>query len=163
MKILILGSTGMLGHMVKQYFMENNYEVVCTTRNPDDLNYFDVMENIKGIENIINNNKPDVIINCIGILNEDAEENHDKAVLVNSFLPHYLDRLSVTNNFKLVHVSTDCVFDGEKGEYTEESFKDAKSFYGKSKALGEIANNRNVTLRTSIVGPDTNPRGIRTI
>jgi len=160
MKVLLLGSSGMLGHMVKQYFSENGYEVVETSREKQDKYYFDAMDNIWSLENVIAEIQPDVIINCIGILNKDAEDNHDKAVLINSYLPHYIDRLSVKYNFKLIHISTDCVFDGAKGEYTEKSFRDATSFYGRSKALGEIENDRNLTLRTSIVGPDTNPTGI---
>jgi len=101
-----------------------------------------------------------VVINCIGLLNKVAEENQALAVLINSYLPHYMDELSERNNFKFIHVSTDCVFDGKKGQYTVDSFKDAYSFYGQSKALGELKNNRSVTLRTSIVGPDENPKGI---
>ena len=94
------------------------------------------------------------------VIDEVAEENQALAVLINSYLPHYMDELSAKKNFKFIHVSTDCVFDGKKGQYAVDSFKDAYSFYGQSKALGEINNNRSVTLRTSIVGPDENPKGI---
>lgn len=159
-KILLLGSTGMLGHVVNQYFIEQGYEVYCTSRNKEDKYYFDAIDNISNIENIIQLVKPNYIINCIGILNKVAEENHDIATLINSYLPHYLDKLSYKYNYKLLHVSTDCVFNGSKGEYTEDSFKDAQTFYGRSKGLGEITDGKNVTLRTSIIGPDSNPNGI---
>lgn len=161
MKILIIGSQGMLGHVVKTYFQENGYDVVCTTR--DDVKsplYFDVCENLKDIAKIVDTEKPDVLINCIGILNKAAEDNKSLAVLVNSYLPHYLDELSAKKKFKFVHVSTDCVFNGSAGDYTEVSPKDATNFYGQSKALGEVVNDRSVTLRTSIVGPDVNENGI---
>lgn len=160
MKILVLGSEGMLGHVVKRYFENKKHEVYSTNRNKENENYFDVADNIKNIDEIVDRIKPQVVINCIGLLNKVAEENQALAVLINSYLPHYMDELSEKKNFKFIHVSTDCVFDGKKGKYTVDSFKDAYSFYGQSKALGEINNNRSVTLRTSIVGPDENPRGI---
>lgn len=160
MKILVLGSEGMLGHVVKRYFENKGYEVYATSRNKENENYFDLTDNIKDIDKIVDRIKPQVVINCIGLLNRVAEENQALAVLINGYLPHYMDELSEKKNFKFIHVSTDCVFDGKKGQYAVDSFKDAYSFYGQSKALGEINNNRSVTLRTSIVGPDENPKGI---
>jgi dTDP-4-dehydrorhamnose reductase len=159
MKILVLGSKGMLGHVVHTYFQKQGYDVYGTTRETNNKYYFDANQNITGINNIIAELKPHVIINCIGILNNDAENNKKLAVMVNSYLPHYLNELSEEYDFKFIHVSTDCVFDGKKGSYSEDAPKDATSFYGQSKALGEINNNRNLTLRTSIVGPDINPNG----
>jgi len=160
MKILILGSQGMQGHITKQYFKEQGYDVIGTTRDREDKYYFDAVENMNRIEKIIKEEKPKVVINCIGILNKVAEEQKWMAALINSYLPHYLDKLSIDNNFKLIHMSTDCVFDGKKGSYVEDDFRDAVSFYGQSKALGEINNDRNITIRTSIVGPDINENGI---
>jgi dTDP-4-dehydrorhamnose reductase len=75
-------------------------------------------------------------------------------------LPHYLDKLSAEYQFKFIHISTDCVFSGQKGDYDEEDFTDATSFYGRTKSLGEIKNDRNLTFRTSIVGPDIKENGI---
>ena len=160
MKILILGADGMLGHVVTTYMTEKGHEVVKTSRNPDDQYYFDAYKNVYGIESIIAEVKPNAIINCIGILNEAAENNHALAILLNSFLPNYLDSLSEKYNFTLVHVTTDCVFDGENGNYAEDSIPNATSFYGISKAMGEVRNSRTLTLRLSIVGPDINPNGI---
>jgi dTDP-4-dehydrorhamnose reductase len=161
MKILLLGSDGMLGHVVRIYFEEKGYDVVCTTRRDKNSKlYFDISDSVSGINKIIEETKPDILINCIGILNKVAEENKALAVLINSFLPHYLDELSIKKGIKFIHVSTDCVFDGEDGEYTEDSRKNATNFYGQSKALGEVINDKSVTLRTSIVGPDPNPNGI---
>ena len=158
MKILVLGKTGMLGHVVYTYFLEQGYEVYGTTTGNEI--FYDAYKNQENLENIIRDIKPDVIINCIGILNKVAEENHHLAVSLNSLLPHYIDLLSKKYNFKFIHISTDCVFDGKRGNYKEDDIQTATSFYGRSKALGEINNNRNLTLRTSIVGPDNNPKGI---
>ncbi len=161
MKILLLGAQGMLGHVVKTYFEEQGYEIVCTNRDDKKSDLFwDVVENLKDIEKIVEKQKPDVVINCTGILNQVAEDNKSLAVLMNSYLPHYLDELSAKYTYKFIHVSTDCVFSGDKGDYDEICFRDATNFYGQSKALGEVINDRSVTLRTSIVGPDINPKGI---
>lgn len=161
MKILIIGSEGMLGHVVKTYFQEKGNEVVCTQRKDKNSDlYFDITNSVSGIDKIVENVKPDVLINCIGILNKVAEERKSLAILINSCLPHYLDELSIKYNFKLIHVSTDCVFDGKVGGYDENSIPNETNMYGKSKALGEVVNERSVTLRTSIVGPDINENGI---
>lgn len=161
MKILILGSDGMLGHVVKTYFEEKGHEVVCTTRKDKESDlYFEITDTVTGIEKVIEKVKPDVLINCIGILNKVAEEHKALAVLINSYLPHYLDELSSKYSFKLIHVSTDCVFDGKVGGYDENSIPNEVNMYGRSKALGEVINERSVTLRTSIVGPDMNENGI---
>ncbi len=160
MKVLVLGANGMLGHVVATYFEEHGHEVIKTSRNPENKYYFDAYENIYGIEGIIARVHPNAIINCIGVLNEAAENNHALAILLNSFLPNYIDTLSEKYGFTLVHITTDCVFDGESGSYTEDSMPNATSFYGISKAMGEVKNDRTLTLRLSIVGPDINPNGI---
>ena len=161
MKLLILGSDGMLGHVVKMYFEEKDYDVVCTTRRDEKSElYFNITNSVSEIEKIIKRVKPDVVINCIGILNKVADEHKALAILINSYLPHYLDEISVENNFKLIHVSTDCVFDGKTGNYDEMSIPNETSMYGRTKALGEVINDRSVTLRTSIVGPDINENGV---
>lgn len=159
MRILVLGKSGMLGHVVYHHFKENGYEVFATTQTDEEIEW-DAYLNLEKIEDIIQDVKPDAVINCIGILNQVCEANKPLAVKLNSLLPHYIDSLSEKYNFKFVHVSTDCVFEGTIGKYDETIPSDATSFYGRSKALGEIRNDRSVTLRTSIVGPDANPKGI---
>ena len=160
MKVLILGRNGMLEHVTYNYFKEKNYEVYGTVVDGRDGIMYDAYVSQEKLEKIIQEIKPNVVINCIGILNRVAEDNHHLAVSLNSLLPHYIDLLSEKYNFKLIHVSTDCVFKGDKGKYDESSLPDAISFYGRSKALGEVVNERNLTLRTSIIGPDNNPKGI---
>lgn len=161
--VLVVGGDGMAGHMLTLFLREQGYVVHNTSRrNYDDTvcHYFDVVLDYHHIENIIKKVKPDFVVNCIGALNQFAENNKDQAVLLNSFLPHYLDTLSQKHAFKFVHISTDCVFSGSKGGYQESDTPDADSFYGRSKSLGEIINDRSVTFRTSIVGPDINENGI---
>lgn len=160
MNILVLGDDGMLGHVVKLYFKEKDHDVKGTSLTAGSDYQFDVMKNINDLEKFVADFKPAVIINCIGILNKVAEDNKPLAVMANSYLPHYADEICRKNGVKFIHVSTDCVFDGKKGKYNEDSFKDATSFYGQSKALGEVDNDSSLTLRTSIVGPDKNENGI---
>lgn len=160
MNLLILGSEGMLGHVVKLYFQEKGHTVKGTSRSGNADYTLDVTKNIGDIEKFIDDFSPDVMINCVGILNKVAEENKPLAVLANSYLPHYVDAACSSRNIKFIHVSTDCVFDGKaSGGYAEDTFRTATDFYGRSKGLGEVVNDSSVTLRTSIVGPDKNQNG----
>ena len=104
--------------------------------------------------------KPDITINCIGILNDHASDNTKLAFQVNSVFPHQLVKLSERNNGKLIHISTDCVFSGRKGDYTENDFPDSTTIYGQSKHLGEIISEKHLTIRTSIIGPELKNDGI---
>lgn len=161
MKALIIGGDGMLGHVVKLHMQEQGHEVRSTSRGDGADYQFDATKNMDDLGGFVDDFQPDATINCIGILNKEAEEHKSRAVLINSYLPHYLGELCLAKDIKFVHISTDCVFEGDGiGEYTESSFKDATSFYGRSKALGELDNDKNLTLRTSIVGPDKNQNGI---
>lgn len=164
-KILVIGSKGMAGHMIKEYLSQKGYDVYRTFREKEEKNleanefYLDAFDKEK-LEEILKKVKPDFVINCIGILNQFAENNPDIAIYVNGYFPHYLDRLSEKYGYKLIHITTDCVFSGKKGNYTEDDFRDADSYYGRSKAIGEVNNNRTLTFRTSIIGPDINKDGI---
>jgi len=162
MKILVLGATGMAGHMISLYFKECGHHVVSFSTTP-----FLHCENIVGnafdtelLKKVISEGKFDGIINCIGILNKNAEDNKALAVYLNSYLPHQLVDLTKETKTKVLHMSTDCVFSGRTGNYTEESFRDGETFYDRSKALGEISDSKNLTFRNSIVGPDMNEHGI---
>ena len=100
------------------------------------------------------------MINCIGVLNQFAEQNHVLAAFLNSYFPHFLAKTTEGTDTQVIHMSTDCVFSGKKGSYTEDDLRDGTTFYDRSKALGELEDDKNITLRNSIVGPDINPKGI---
>jgi dTDP-4-dehydrorhamnose reductase len=101
-----------------------------------------------------------VVINCIGLLNKTAEDNPEMAVWFNSYFPQLLASYGKIHQFKLIHISTDCVFSGKEGGYTENSFKNGIGFYAQSKALGEVINTKDLTFRTSIIGPELKQSGI---
>lgn len=163
-KVLILGANGMAGHVITTGLREDAFyfDVISVARNnsiikPDCL--FDVTDFIE-LETLVKKIKPDVIINCIGILNRTAEENPHRAVLINSYLPHFLEFITKNSKTKVIHISTDCVFSGKDGNYTEDSFKDGIGYYAQTKALGEVVNSKDLTFRTSIIGPEINSNGI---
>jgi dTDP-4-dehydrorhamnose reductase len=162
MKILVLGATGMAGHTVALYFKEKGYNVVSFSRTP-----FLFCENIIGdvfetekFKSILIRENFDVVINCIGILNQDAVNYPTKAVFLNSYLPHFIVDILKNSKTKLIHMSTDCVFAGNSGPYFEASFCDGTTFYDRTKALGEVNDTKNLTFRNSIIGPDMQQHGI---
>jgi dTDP-4-dehydrorhamnose reductase len=162
-KVFIIGSKGMAGHVIYNYFKENTkFELVDIARGTEfhTPSYQMDVTNFQELKKILDIEKPDIVINCIGILNKDAEEHPDKAILLNSYLPHFLAQTGAQVGFKLIHISTDCVFNGKKGGYTEISEKDGIGFYAQSKALGEVSYGRHLTLRTSIIGPELKDNGI---
>jgi dTDP-4-dehydrorhamnose reductase len=162
MKILVLGGTGMAGHIISIYFKEAGHDVTAFCRRKVDYckNINGDITNFESLKTIINEGQYDAIINSIGILNQDAEENKSNAVLLNSYLPHFLSDATKEVKTRVIHMSTDCVFSGKTGGYSETSFRDGETFYDRSKALGELENNKDLTFRNSIIGPDMNESGI---
>jgi dTDP-4-dehydrorhamnose reductase len=162
LKILILGGKGMAGHVITDYFQQKaEYEVYYTSRNLDDKNgfYLDIT-NTPQLEMLIDTIRPDITINCIGLLNDHASNNTKLAFQVNSLLPHQLAKFTERYQGKLIHISTDCVFSGKKGDYTENDIPDGTSIYAQSKQLGEIISDKHLTIRTSIIGPELKDNGI---
>lgn len=162
MKVLVLGATGMAGHTISIYLKEVGYNVTAFSRKP-----FSYCDNVNGdaadfalLKSIIDEGSYDAIINAIGILNKNAENSKSRAVLLNSYLPHYLSDITTGTKTKIIHMSTDCVFSGKIGGYSERSFRDGETFYDRSKALGELDNDKDLTFRNSIIGPDMNKDGI---
>src|SRR5699024_9945339 len=102
----------------------------------------------------------DTVVNCVGVLNQFAENNDAKAILLNGYLPHFLADITKETDIQIIQISTDCIFSGKVGGYTEESLPDGTLFYDKSKAIGELEDEKNITLRNSIVGPDIKENGI---
>ena len=161
-KIIILGATGLAGHTISLYFKEKGYEVIGYA--PESSSFIKFIKgdalNTEHLKEVLLKEDWDVVINCIGLLNQNADNNKSLAVYLNSFLPHLVVDVLKDKNSKLIHMSTDCVFAGNTGPYYENSFKDGPTFYDRTKALGEIIDNKNLTFRNSIIGPDINPNGI---
>jgi dTDP-4-dehydrorhamnose reductase len=172
MKILILGGTGMLGHQLINACIERGLNWFALARQTqklvdffgekyqDKFISFSDVNDFSKLEDIIKLVEPDYIINCIGIIKQShLANNYLETLSVNTLLPHKLEKLASVNNAKLIHISTDCVFNGKVGNYSETSFSDADDLYGRSKFLGEVNYGCGITLRTSIIGkelPGTN-------
>lgn len=162
MKILVLGGAGMAGHTIAIYLKEVGHDVTVISRRK--VNYCkciigDITDFVK-LKINIQEGQYDAIINAVGILNQDAENHKSNAVLLNSYLPHFLSDITRTMKTRIIHMSTDCVFSGKTGGYSETSFKDGETFYDRTKALGELENNKDLTFRNSIIGQDLNEKGI---
>jgi len=151
-KILVLGYSGMLGHMVKSYMEKyTKYEVIRMNRKD-----FDARDSLKAFRTILFED-PDIIINCIGILNNDNDIQ--KYSDVNIIFPKLLANWCKENCGKLIHISTNCVFKNI-GPHNETEQPNAIDLYGMSKAFGEIDDDHNLTIRTSIIGPELKQNGI---
>lgn len=162
-RILILGSAGMAGHVVKKHLRDSGKYVIgelARTVSPSKFSYAIDVSDLTSLDQVIIEFKPNVIINCIGVLNKEAEENPDKAILLNSYLPHHLAKKANASGARLIHISTDCVFSGLKGNYLDTDLKDGIGFYAQSKALGEVSYSTHLTIRTSIIGPEIKSNGI---
>lgn len=166
MNVLILGVTGMLGSTgFRQLSADQRYQVWGTLRSAGGLRYFpagthshllsnvDVLDQ-DGLVTVLERVRPNVVINCVGLIKQLADAKDPLSVLpINAMLPHRLAKLCALAGARLIHISTDCVFSGRKGLYTEEDMSDAEDLYGKSKFIGELNDLPHaITLRTSIIG-----------
>ena len=151
----------MLGHQVVNYFLKfDDYNVIDIAFRTK-LRKETIISNAKdkmAFENVITELCPDVIVNCIGVLIP-GSSNVENAIYLNAYLPHQLKKISKNIGAKLIHISTDCVFSGDKGGYIESDVKDGKGVYSQTKILGEIEDDANLTLRTSIIGPELKDNG----
>lgn len=152
----------MAGHTIVLYFQEQGYDVTAFTTKP-----FYLCKNITGnaldfeqLGVVLRAGHYDVIVNCIGILNQFAENNPIGAKRLNTDLPHFIADSTKSLPCKLIHMSTDCVFAGNTGPYRENSVKDGQSVYDMTKAEGEVIDDKNLTFRNSIIGPDLKKEGI---
>lgn len=163
MKILVLGCNGMAGHLISLYFKEKGHEVVGFARQQSQLLDSTIIGDASDmalIKKVIEEGNYDAVINCIGLLNQFAENNKAMAVLLNGYLPHYLVELTKDTKTRILHMSTDCVFAGNDGPYYEDTLPNGASFYDRSKAMGEFNNDKDLTFRNSIIGPDVKASGI---
>lgn len=161
-RILILGASGLIGHQVYFYLKQfDEFQIInssFTRKVSKDTILFD-LRNSKKLDNFILKINPDYIVNCVGLLIEDSKNRPLDAIYLNAYLPHLLKSYAEKVNAKLIHISTDCVFSGNKGAYSELDEKDGTSIYARTKSLGEIIDNRHLTLRTSVVGPELKLNG----
>ena len=168
-KVLVLGVRGMLGHAVFYTLSKkDDLDVFGTVRNQEE---FSVLEkvfdaeclkkirhgvdagNMDSMRKAVEYIRPDIVINCIGLIKQ-AKAGKDPLpnITLNAQLPHLIAKICEANDARMIHVSTDCVFDGEKGNYTEDDLPDAKDYYGMTKYLGEVDYPHCITIRTSIIG-----------
>lgn len=165
MKILVIGASGMIGSTVLRVLSEQkDWQVSGSVRAASVRRFFSPaigarlcpgidVEKQDDLVRIMNQIRPDVVVNCAGLTKHKPEaENPLNAVPINTLLPHRLAGLCQLVGARMIHVSTDCVFSGAKGGYTETDFADARDVYGKSKALGEVDYAHTITLRTSTIG-----------
>jgi dTDP-4-dehydrorhamnose reductase len=166
-KVLVLGASGMLGNAVLRFFSDQKgYSVFGSIRSTSTLGLFPEalrerlissgdLTDENGLLPLLERVQPDLIINCIGIIKQlAAADDVLTALPLNTLLPHRLLRLCRMARARLIHISTDCVFAGTRGMYREQDRCDARDLYGLSKWLGEVDDERGVTLRTSIIGPE---------
>ena len=162
-RILILGSTGMLGTMVSRYFLNlEDYDVALTTRAPgqesNESYIFKYDASVDELDSLIQKVNPDYVINCIGIIKPEIDEANQQsisnAININSYFPLRISNNAEFHKFKYIQIGTDCVFSGNTGNYVESSFQDAEDVYGKSKIGGEVVHNYKQVVRASIVGPE---------
>jgi dTDP-4-dehydrorhamnose reductase len=167
MKALVLGGEGMLGHKMYQTLLERFPDTGCTILGSTDASPLTKISLLKqgtviqqqnvmdfdNVSSVIRKMEPEFLINCIGIVKQRAQaEVAIPSISINSLLPHRLADLATKWNGRVIHFSTDCIFSGKRGNYTEADQSDATDLYGKTKYLGEVVTANAVTLRTSIIG-----------
>jgi dTDP-4-dehydrorhamnose reductase len=165
-KIAIIGTQGMLGSAVCRYLSEKNYQILeinssGKTQSSNPVTQFDIAAD--GIEKLESNLKGiDFVINCAGLIkhkiDENSKESLNNLIRINSLFPIQLTDLSHKLNYKVIQVATDCVYSGEKGNYSENDDKDPIDYYGYSKVLGEHSGSNLITLRCSLVGRELNSK-----
>lgn len=164
MRILVIGGSGMLGHKLVQEW-KDKFDVWTTLKGDvEDYRRFGIfdqektlgkvdVETFETVEKAVEIVKPDVIFNAVGIIKQlESSKNVIKTLTINSIFPHRLAEIAGKFNSRLINISTDCVFDGKKGNYSEADISNATDVYGKSKNLGEVTGENCLTLRTSIIG-----------
>jgi len=151
----------MLGHQVVNYFLKfddyNVIDVAFKSKLREKTILSDLTDG-EAFEKLVVELSPNFIVNCVGVLIH-GSNNVENAIYLNAYLPHQLKKISKNIDAKLIHISTDCVFSGDKGGYIESDIKDGRGVYSQTKILGEIEDDINFTLRTSIIGPELKANG----
>lgn len=162
-KVVVLGAGGMAGHVISIYLEQRGFIVYGFSRSKLPFLKYNVIHEIDDFERLaeeIDTIKPSYLINCVGILNKESVNSDYLSIKFNSLLPKYLERLYLNSEIKIIHISTDCVFSGSQGNYDEYAIPDGMSIYDRTKAIGEISNSKDLTIRCSIIGPDIKENGI---
>jgi len=161
-KVLVLGVLGMAGHIMAEYLdSTKKYDIFGIAREAKSKYVTKELDITKYalLEKYLKEIEPDYVINCIGILVAKSNSELTTAIELNSYLPQYLSKLGKKYNYKLIQLSTDCVFSGKSGAYVEDDFRDGDDNYARTKALGEVVNSKDLTIRTSIIGPELKTNG----
>jgi dTDP-4-dehydrorhamnose reductase len=161
LRVLVLGAGGMAGHVITLYLRQNGFTVDTLSGHipvDKDTQIVDV-QNLKAVKKALGLAHYDVVINCISLLVKESEQDKSRAIYINAYFPKFLEEHYNNSDTKLIHISTNGVFSGKNHPYQEVSFYDGETFYGRTKALGEINNNKDLTLRTSIIGPELTKHG----
>ena len=161
-RVLILGSTGMLGHVIYNVLQNQSnielFDMSFRTKLTKKSIICDVAK-VDTLEKQIKKINPVVIVNCVGVLLKNSKINPANTIFINSYLPHKLRDIAVKINARVIQISTDCVFNGNRGHNSENTLPNASDIYGRSKSLGELNNSFDLTIRTSIIGPELKHNG----
>ena len=147
MKVTVIGSRGMAGHVIVKYLAQQGHAVTAVDRTVLNIE----QDNVNDFFNSLN---ADFVVNAVGLLVKDSIDRPDRAAIVNSWWPQYCAYRLKDTNTKLIHLSTDCVFDGKQGNYVETDAHTETNAYGRSKSFGEVNNSKDITFRMSIIGPE---------
>jgi len=161
-KIVILGGSGMLGHMMA-LVLDEYYDVTCILRKTSRILPKSILLDFEYLNEVIDRIQqinPIAVINSLGVLISESEINPKLAVKINSILPNVISRSLLDSKTKFIQISSDCIFNGSSGPYDDSSIPDSLDIYGMTKYVGEIQNNKDLTIRTSIIGPDINMTGV---
>ncbi len=157
MKVLILGSTGLLGNSLKIFLKKKKIKLFFISKNKSNNHNFHLknLKNFKKLNELIKIINPQYIVNCVGITHHHKSYRSKKETkIINSDLPVFLSNLCFMQKIYFIHISTDCVYSGYSGNYSERSIKKPNGFYGLTKSKGEVKNLYSATLRTSFIGPE---------
>lgn len=162
LNLLVLGASGMAGHLITTYLREKGHMVdtLSATKKMDEATVLLDVTHISQLEDYLNHHHYDGVINAVGLLIAACAHDEAKAIFINAYLPHFLENYYKPTDTKVIHLSTDCVFSGLNGPYVEAAPYDGPSTYARVKALGELNNTKDLTFRMSIIGPDLNDEGI---
>ena len=147
MRVTVIGSRGMAGHVIAKYLAQQGHTVTAVDRTVLDIEKGNVDHFFETVD-------ADFVVNAIGLLVKDCADRPDRAITINSWWPNYCAYKLKDTATRLIHLSTDCVFDGQRGNYFEADVHTETNAYGRSKSFGEINNDKDVTFRMSIIGPE---------